>query len=428
MKVIINELFLYWRLKLLDIASRLDYFIKVFNKEELKMAYIEKRGKNSFRLVVDIGFDVTGKRERRYRTVKCKNKTEAKAELAKFIVEVESGEYIAPQKMLFSSFVDEWKEKYARKQLAPKTYENYLYCIKQRILPIFGNKRVDQITTFHILNFLEDLGKDGVRSDGSKGGLSSASIQFYHRVLKNIFTRCVEWKVIKENPVSSIKKPKVQSKKARVFTEEQVKELMSHLAKEDMKWKMIVTFAITTGMRRGEILGLEWRHIDLERKKIYVKQALSYTKEDGYIFKETKNKNSVRTTSISDGVVNQLKKYKLYKKKEKLRTGLTIEENVRDLLFSTTEGLPMYPSSISSWWKERLMKYDLPHIRFHELRHTSATLLINQGVHMKTISARLGHSRIGTTMDLYGQALESADEKAADLLENIFIENKKEQA
>lgn len=88
----------------------------------------------------------------------------------------------------------------------------------------------------------------------------------------------------------------------------------------------------------------------------------------------------------------------------------------------------MYPSTITSWWKERLEKYELPHITFHELRHTSATLLINQGVHMKTISARLGHSKIGTTMDLYGHALESADEAAASQLDQFFTKSKKEQA
>ncbi|WP_413301954.1 tyrosine-type recombinase/integrase [Bacillus sp. 1P10SD] len=316
------------------------------------MAHIEERGKNSYRLIVPLGFDTEGKRIRKTKTVKCKNKTEAEKELAKFVVEIETGEYIAPQKMTFSTFVEEWKEKYARKHNIPKTLENYMSYLEQRIIPTFGHIRVDQINTFQILNFLESLSKNGVRSDGKEGGLSSATIQFYHRILKNIFSRCVEWKVIKENPVANVKKPKAEFKKAHVFTEEQVHQLMEHLSNEDIKWRMIVTLAITTGMRKGEILGLEWKHIDLEKGKIYVQQALSHTKEDGYIFKEPKTKNSNRTISLSNSVVQQIKKYKAYKLRERLRMG--IESDVQFLLFSSPEGNPMYPSSITTWWRKRL--------------------------------------------------------------------------
>jgi integrase len=378
--------------------------------------------------VADTGFDANGKRNRRTKTVKCKNQTEAKKELAKFVTEIEAGEYIAPEKMTFSGFVGAWKEKYASKQLAPSTFETYITLLENQILPTFGHKRMDQINTMQILNFLEMLSKDGMRSDGKTGQLSSATIQFYHRILKNIFSRAVDWKVIKENPVASIKKPKVESKKAKVYTEEQVSTLMNHIVNEDPKWQMIITIAITTGMRRGEILALEWDNVDLERGKIHIQQSLTYTKGKGYIFKEPKTKNSIRTISLAPSVTEQLRQYKLNKNKEKLRLGDKWNGKERFLLFTTWDGEPMYPSSISSWWKKRLKKYGLPPITFHELRHTSATLLINEGVHMKTISARLGHSKIGITMDLYGHALDSADEAAANKFDHLFQQRKQEKA
>lgn len=391
------------------------------------MAYVEKRGE-AYRLVVNVGFDANGKRIRRTKTVKCKNQTEAKKELAKFVTEIEAGEYIAPEKMTFTNFVREWKEKYASKQLEASTYETYVTLLENQILPSFGHKRLDQINTLQILNFLETLSKDGMRSDGKPGKLSSATIQFYHRVLKNIFSRAVEWKVIKENPVASIKKPKVESKKAKVYSEEQVGILMGCIANEDSKWQMIITLAISTGMRRGEILGLEWNHLDLEKGKIHIQQSLTHTKETGYIFKEPKTKNSIRNISLSSSVTEQLRQYKLYKNKQKLRLGDKWNGNERNLLFSTWDGQPMYPSSITSWWRKRLKMYGLPQITFHELRHTSATLLINEGVHMKTISARLGHSKIGITMDLYGHALDSADEAAANKFDHLFQQKKNENA
>ncbi|MFC0472503.1 tyrosine recombinase XerC [Halalkalibacter kiskunsagensis] len=388
------------------------------------MAYVEKRGKDSFRLVVNAGFDEKGKRVRRTTTVQCKTKTEAKKELAKFVAEIEAGEYIAPNKMKFEAFVEEWKVKYARKQLAPATYQNYILHLKNRILPTFGHQQIDQIKPLHIISFLDALNEVGSRSDGKEGSLSSGTIQYIHRILRNIFKRAVEWQVIKTSPVENVKKPKVETKKSNVYNDEQVRVLMEHLRKEDMKWKMIVTLAITTGMRRGEIVALEWNHFDLEKGKLYVQQTLTYTKEDGHIFKTPKTKNSIRTISLSSGVVEQLKRYKQIKNREKLRNGDRWQGGERFLLFSTDEGKPMHPSSVTSWWSKRLKKYELPHITFHQLRHTSAALLINQGVHMKVISARLGHSKIGTTMDIYGHVLDSADEVAATHFDNLFDQKK----
>jgi integrase len=386
------------------------------------MAYIEKRGKDSFRLVVDTGFGADGKRIRRTKTVKCKNKSEAKKELAKFLTEVEAGEYIAPEKMTFTSFVDEWKEKYAVKHLSPKTFDVYLTYLNKRILPEFGFLRLNDIKSIHIIDFLNKLQKEGARGDGKPGTLSSATVQYHYRILSNIFNRAVEWKIIKESPVKAVKKPKVEQKRAKVFTEEQVHLLMYALKEEDLKWRVIVSLAITTGMRRGELLALDWENVNLDKGKIHINRSLTYTKEQKHIFKETKTRNSTRIVSLSKGVQTLLAEYKIEKNKQKLLTGDKWEGKNNFLLFSQWNGAPMHPSSITTWWRRFLIKHNLTSITFHELRHTSATLLINQGVHMKTISARLGHSKIGITMDLYGHALESADEAAAEKMDLLFNE------
>ncbi|MEH7275458.1 site-specific integrase [Neobacillus vireti] len=139
----------------------------------------------------------------------------------------------------------------------------------------------------------------------------------------------------KRESSASIKKPKVESKKAKVYTEEQVSTLMNHIVHEDSKWQMIITIAITTGMRRGKILALEWDHVDLERGKIYIQQSLTYTKGKGYIFKEPKTKNSIRTISLAPSVTEQLRQYKLHKNKEKLRLGDKWNGKERFLLFTT---------------------------------------------------------------------------------------------
>jgi integrase len=389
---------------------------------------IERRGKDSWRIVVSLGFDSEGKRIKRTKTIKAKTKREAQKELAKFVVEIESGEYITPEKMLFSAFLEEWKQKYAKKQLAPKTYETYVNHLTNRICPEFGHLRMDSIKPMHIINFLQRLQDKGLRKDGKDGSLSSATIQYHHRILKNIFSRAVEWKIIRNNPVSDIKKPKVTSKPTEVYTEQQVADLQKCLQNEKSKWILLINLALTTGIRRSELLGLEWKHVDLNTGTIQIRQVLSRTKEDGYVLKEPKTRNSQRKIIVPEYVISLLKEYKKQVFEEKLSIGDQWKGDEKFFLFTTWDGLPMHPSSITSWWRKFIKRNQLPFIRFHDLRHTSATLLINKGAHMKTISARLGHASISTTMNIYGHALEEADKSAASMFNNLFKYEKKEQA
>lgn len=140
--------------------------------------------------------------------------------------------------------------------------------------------------------------QDGARGDGKEGGLSSGSIQYYHRVLKNIFSRAVEWRVIKDNPIAGAKKPKVVQKQTEVYSEEDVKFLLMDLEKESLMRQVLIKLTITTGMRKGELLGLEWEHIDLKGGIISVKQTIIYTKNNGYEIKEPKTRNSIRKLSL----------------------------------------------------------------------------------------------------------------------------------
>lgn len=386
--------------------------------------YIEKRGKNSWRLVVPAGTDSKGKRIRRSKTVKGVSKSEAKKELAKFVTEIESGAYIAPEKMKFAIFVEEWKEKHAKKHLAPTSLTTYLQLINQRIIPAFGHLQLDQVKPIHIVNFLDNLSEDGIRDDGKEGAISSSYIQKYYTVLRNIFSRAVEWKLIKENPVAQVKQPKVTYKEREIYDEESVSKLYKALETVELKWRVIVMLAVTCGLRRGEILGLEWKHIDLDNQTLEVKQTLTYTKSSGYMVKEPKTKNAKRKVSLPSFVVPLLKKLKSQKNEERIKVDDLWQGGEHFFLFSSWDGKPLNPSSVKTWWHRFLERNNMPKITFHDLRHTSATLLINRGAHAKTISARLGHADIKTTMNIYGHALESADKAAADHFDQMFNQKK----
>jgi integrase len=157
------------------------------------MANMEKRGADSWRFTVNLGIDSEGKAILRRKTVKgITNKTAAKKELSKFEAEVLSGEYITPEKMTIFAFVEERKKNYAKRQLTARTYESYLLHLNNRILPAFGHLRLDQVKPVHINRFLDNLSESGIRKEKKEGGLSSGTIEYYHRILRNVFKRAVE--------------------------------------------------------------------------------------------------------------------------------------------------------------------------------------------------------------------------------------------
>ncbi len=377
---------------------------------------IEKRGKESYRLVYSMGFDAHGKRIKRTRTIKAKTKKEAEIALAKFVAEIEAGEYIKPQKIMLINFIKEWRIRYANKVLAPKTLESYNVYINSRIIPSLGHLRLDQIKPVHLMDFLEGLEKE--RKDGKKGGLSVETIRYNHRVLKNIFSRAVEWEFIKANPMEHVPKLKAKSSSVQVYNLEQVQSMMEKLKNEKMSWRILIMLAITCGLRRGELLGLEWKHVNFKEETLYINQSVQYLKGKGFIIKEPKTKNSVRKVAIPVSLIPILKEYKKAKMEEKELIAELWEGGEHEFLFSAWNGKPLNPSSVGTYWRRFIKRNNLPYIPFHGLRHTSATLLINKGVHMKTISARLGHASISTSMNIYGHALLDADKASA----NHFVE------
>ncbi|WP_261134786.1 site-specific integrase [Bacillus sp. Marseille-Q3570] len=204
------------------------------------------------------------------------------------------------------------------------------------------------------------------------------------------------------------------------YDEAQTAELLKVIKDEPLKYNVLINLAIATGLRKGELLGLEWSHVDFDKKTIEVKQSSLYVKGKGVFTKPPKNESSVRTISIPSSITSLLRTYKIHQKEESMK--VRDEWHQSDRLFTTWNGMPMHPNTINNWFPKFLKRNNLTPLPFHGLRHTAATLLIGKGVHVKTISNRLGHSNISTTMDIYGHALKSSDEEAANKLDDIFIQ------
>lgn len=390
------------------------------------MASIEKRGKNSYRLSVVIGYESDGTPIRERKTVKAKNPTEAKKMLTLFEAEILQGQYLkVEEKMTLNLFFKEWLEKYANdpNNLSPDTRQNYINILEKRILPKYGHMKLADIKTIHIVNFVNDLKKDGRRLDGKKGPLSPSSIANCYRAFNNILSRAAEWQLIKENPAAAVKQPKITVKKSDVYSKEELNTLFTHLEKKPLHWKVLISLAISTGAREGEIAALEWKHIDFEKGTVFIEQSLTEVTGEGIQLKSTKSKRS-RTVSLPGHLLKMLEKFNEQAVYERALVEDKLEWPDHFFIFANEFGKPIRPDSISQWWRRFTSKYKLKHIRFHELRHTSATLLINEGVHAKVISERLGHADISTTMNIYGHVLSEADQAAASHFDSFFDHKK----
>lgn len=398
-----------------------------------RMANIRRRSEKSWTLTVEAGYDVRGKRIRKYKTVrppeellKTKKKLQEwlEAEYHKFKAEVETGAYISPEKMVFSEFVKEWEQKYAVKELEESTITKHMRHLKNHILPVLGHMRICDIKPIHILNLLDGLKrKDGQKDEnGNHIPLSSGMKYGVYDTIKNILARAVEWKLIPENPAANIKAPKVKYKKKlelQVYDEKEVEQIFRVLKNEPFHWRMFITLALATGMRRSELLGLEWPMVDLDNHTIQIKQVIVKTRK-GPIIKEPKSKTSNRVISLPDSVVEEMKEYRRHWLKEKMRMRDRWKENKHEWVFCNTDGTYFYPETPSMWWIRFTRRNGIRHIGLHDLRHTSATLLINAGVHAKIISERLGHSSITITMDTYGHVLQKTDKAAANKIDDLF--------
>ncbi len=382
---------------------------------------IEKRGEGKYRLTVSAGTDANGKRIRHRKTVQAKTDTDAEKQLALFIARLEGGEYHRPEHLHFKTFAEKWIKEYAKPNLAPKTIFRYEEMLNSRVIPALGNFTLSQLRPLHVLEFLNSLRKDGVRLDGKPGGLSESTIRHHYRMLSSMFSTAEEWGLVNQNIVARLKPPKVERKKAASYNQEETAAMLKALDSEPLKYKAMIYLALASGLRLGELLGLEWSDIDFQGNTLDVQRASQSLPEQGTFTKTTKTEESQRLISMPASVMRILKEYRIEWLEHKMKIGDLWEGSER--LWVQWNGKPMYTGTPSAWFPKFLKRHGLPHLNFHGLRHTSATLLISSGVDVRSVSGRLGHAQSSTTLNIYSHFLRSADEAAANIMDQILTQS-----
>lgn len=390
---------------------------------------IEKRGKNSYRLIVSEGYDLHGKPLIHRKTVHG-TKKEAEVELAKFVTEVQNGLVIDGKALRFSEFVEIWKRDYGSKELAPSTYKRYVRMLETRLLPYFGHFYINKIKPTDIMQFYDLLSKDTqlVRKKDNNGNktlkpLSGKTILEHHRLLRAMLHKAIYWQLIVSNPAERVQPPRAMKPKRRYYDDEQCKillENLTELGEEQIKYKVAIILTIFTGVRLGELMGLEWQDVDFKTGIVSINRSSQYLADKGVFTKTPKTESSIREVAIPDFVVSLLEEYKLWYDEQKSFYGELWTNSNR--LFVQADGKPMHPSTISKWFVKYVAQIGLPVINFHGLRHTNATLLISQNIDVAVVAARLGHAQITTTYNFYVHPIISHNRIAGNVLQNLLLQ------
>ena len=390
---------------------------------------IEKRGENTYRLVVSTGKNLDGSRARRTKTIHG-TRRDAEIALAEFVTEVNHGLVPEGKPITFEEFYHVWQVNYGEKELAPKTYKRYVGMLEARILPYLGSFVLDKIKPTDLMKLYDMLEKDTqikklAKNNGARTmkPLSKKTILEHHRLISAMLHKAVYWQLIPYNPAERVQPPKVARAKRRFYDDEQCKILLNglnELDERELKYKVAIILDVFTGARLGEIMGLEWSDIDFKNKEVAITKANQYLPELGVYTKDPKTASSFRNVSIPDSVIEILQEYKIwYDNQKELHGDLWIESNK---LFVQSDGKPMHPDTLSKWFKKFIQDIGLPVINFHGIRHTNATLLISQNVDVAVVAARLGHAQISTTFNFYVHPLASHNRSAGIVLQNLLVD------
>ncbi|MBO5203232.1 MAG: site-specific integrase [Clostridia bacterium] len=320
-----------------------------------------------------------------------------------------------PENKIVSDFAKEYLS-IQKTSLSPGTYDFYQSIIDKHILPMFGRMRLRDIKTYHVQDFILRL-NSLPRSDGKPGHIAPQTIKRYTTVLRSILTMAYKMYYVDDDVGLSrrLTFPKERYQEVDVFTIEEAKAILTAAKTEPINIRLLIEIALFTGMRRGEIVGLKWSDINLDKQCLSVKRSIYKPKGEKSIEKEPKSHSSFRTIAIPNCLCETLKEYK--KRQEEYSLSLDSWKNL-DYIFTDDSGSVMNPQTPTKQFSHFLDRHNIRHLKFHCLRHTSATILLSSGCDIKTVSARLGHSSIDTT-NIYIHVLESVDRQAATTFENL---------
>lgn len=366
------------------------------------------------RLVWDGRIDVPtsdGKRKRRiFRGLPSRRAAEQK--LAEVMREIERGTFVASSSMTLAEYLEEWIGT-VRATLRTSTWDSYKSEIKGHIARDLGHVRLQKLTAAQLNHF---YAKELTGDEGQRPPLSRRTTQYHHTIIRKALSDAVKWNLLARNVGDSASPPKQRSPEMQTWSAEELRTFLVSV-KDDRLYAAWLLEA-TTGMRRGEILGLPWPDLDLEERRLSIRQTLLSIRYELH-FSEPKTRKSRRQVTLDAGTTTALREHRKRQIEEGLARGSA--HPAGDLVFTRVEGTPIHPQWFSTRFKRLAKRAGLPVIRFQDLRHTYATLALAAGVHPKVVSERLGHASVTITLDTYSHVVPTLQREAADVVAALIL-------
>ncbi|MBI4507212.1 MAG: site-specific integrase [Chloroflexi bacterium] len=353
---------------------------------------------------LDLGWK-DGRRQRKH--VYGRTRREVQEQLAKLFRDQQLGLPIADERQTVARFIDRWLEDTARHTLRPSSYDGYANLIRRHITPAIGRIPLAKLTPQHLSALYGTLlDKD----------LAPRTVQYAHAVIHRALKQAVRWNLVARNVADAVDPPRPNRKEITPLSPEQSRQLLE--AARDDRLHALYMLALTTGLRSGELLGLKWRDVDLQNATLHVRRTLGRTSA-GLGFGEPKTAKGRRAVALPTLAIAALREHRQRQLEERLQSGPLWQDD--DLAFYNRGGRPLERQNIAKRsFKPLLRRAGLPDIRFHDLRHSAATLLLALGEHPKVVQERLGHATIGVTMDVYSHIMPDMQRQAAAKLDRLL--------
>ena len=360
-----------------------------------------------------VGINPDGKAKRK--SFYGKNRKEAVEKMQTALSEVREGTYSEPTKETVEAWLNKWIE--GRKpHITYNTYIAYYRVINCHINPAIGKVKLKDLKARDIQSLINEKFENG-RRDG-KGGLSPRMVKYINQTLRTALEQAIKERIIKFNPTDGVELPKSRTEEMQTLSRQEIGKLLK--AAEGTQNYNAYMLALGTGLRRGEVLGLQWKDIDFKEKSLTVRRQLTSTENGVKHDLPLKTEKAKRTIFLSDEVIEALKNQKKQQNEHRLLLGEDYQDH--DLVFCKADGSPISPRVFLEHFEKHLKDAEVKHIRFHDLRHTFATLSLESGVELKTVSEMLGHSTISITGDIYSHVTDKMRMKAADTMSGILQE------
>jgi integrase len=383
----------------------------------MSQGHIRQQGKGSWELKFDLGRDpLTGKRITKYATFHG-TKRKAQEELTRLLAQRNEGSYVDPTKMTVAEYLRHWLAADIDRRLATSTAARHRGIVEKNIVPRLGGVPMRKLTAVHIEAFEAELQREGwvkKRRQSKEGprpekhGLSAQTVQHVHRTLSQALTHAVRLGVLLKNPASQVKPPRPEHREIRILSKEEI-GLILGAARETWLY-LPVLVAVTTGLRRGELLGLRWSDLDPMLGTLTVNQSLERVKGK-VTFKAPKTKTSRRSITLPAVTIQSLQEHRAAQAEERMRFGLG--RDPRGLVFTRADGEPLDADSLTKAFGRLVAATGVTPISYHGLRHTHISHLLMDGVHVKVVSERAGHANVNITLSVYAAYIPSMQADAA---------------